>query len=458
MHRPWRHSARPRWLLPAIAIALLTAGWQSGARGHAFGAAPPGAQPNQPRHVALAQATDTPVSLPPAGSGQTPTPTPRVIVVAPPAATTQPTPPVIMTATAPPAVITEPTATATLTPAPTPTPLPTATPSPSPLPASPVRIDFTAEDWRGGYYRGDSQAYGRPWVAVYGAASAYPRATLQFTLDATPDRPATLAITGLDDELTALNPIAVEVNGEPIYSGPSPFLNWDGVGNGADAAWTAARFTIPTGYLRAGRNEIAVANRSPAASFNAPPYVLLADASLDIPGASASERTPVPIVPAALTRFAAADWRGGFYRGDSRFYGRPWVAIYGANSDYPRARLRFELDRQPVGAATLTVAGLDDELAERNPIAIDVNDQRLFTGPSPFLDWDGVGNGENAAWTEVEISIPANLLRPGRNTITMSNLSPTANFNAPPYILLADATLTVPGAQARALTSNQDTN
>ena len=292
-------------------------------------------------------------------------------------------------------------------------------------------------------------------MAVYGAASAYPVAALDLNLDVLPGGPSTLSITGLDDELDALNPISVEINGQSIFSGPSPFLNWDGIGDGANAAWTTARFTIPAGLLRAGTNEIAVANRSPAASFNAPPYVLLSGATLEIP--ASTERTPVPIVPSASgARFSAADWRGGFYRGDSLFYGRPWVAVYGAESEYPRARLRFRLDRQPRGTATLTVAGLDDEWGELNPIAIDVNDQRLFAGPSPFLNWDGIGNGDNAAWTRVDISIPAELLRPGRNTITIANLSPTANFNAPPYILLGDATLAVPGAEVSVETSNQD--
>jgi hypothetical protein len=344
--------------------------------------------------------------------------------------------------------------------------LPTATPSPTPPPAVPtlapardVRISFSADDWVGGYYRGDSQAYGRPWVAVYGALSEFPRATLTFTLDATPGRAATFSIMGLDDEWAALNPIALEVNGEPVFSGPSPFVNWDGVGTGANAAWTTVPFTIPSGLLRAGPNEIAFANLTPVASFNSPPYVLLADATLEIAaqavGAATTSIAPtaVPIVPssASWAVFTAADWGGAFYRGDDQFYGRPWSAIYGAASEYPRATIRFRLDAEPTGPATLTITGLDDELDAPNPIAIEVNGQQVFTGPSSFPNWDGVGNGENAAWTEVEVTIPAELLRQGRNEIAVANLSPSGNFNAPPYVLLADATLEAPGARAVAL-------
>ena len=305
----------------------------------------------------------------------------------------------------------------------------------------------------GGYYRGDSQAYGRPWVAVYGALSDFPRATLAFTLDATPGRPATISITGLDDEWAALNPIALEVNGQAVYSGPSPFLNWDGVGTGANAAWTTVPFTIPSGVLRAGANEITFANLTPVASFNSPPYVLLADATLEIATPAVGDSPAPPIVPSAgVATFTAADWRGAFYRGDDQFYGRPWSAIYGAASEYPRATVRFRLDAQPTGPATLTVTGLDDELETLNPMTIEVNGQQVFSGPSPFLNWDGVGNGENAVWTEVTVTIPAELLREGRNEIAIANLSPSSNFNAPPYILLADATLEAPGARATAVT------
>ena len=152
-------------------------------------------------------------------------------------------------------------------------------------------------------------------MAVYGALSEYPRATLGFTLDATPGRAATISITGLDDEWETLNPIALEVNGEAVYTGPSPFVNWDGIGNGANAAWTTVPFTIPSGMLRAGPNEIAFANLTPVASFNAPPYVLLADAILEISARATGETptpTPVPIVPSlrrGCLHRGGLDWR-----------------------------------------------------------------------------------------------------------------------------------------------------
>jgi hypothetical protein len=311
-------------------------------------------------------------------------------------------------------------------------------------PSSRVRIDFSAEDWVGGFYRGDSRAYGRPWVALYGAASAYPRATLTFSLGATPVQAATLTVAGLDDEWRAANEIALEVNGQRVFSGPSPFPNWDGVGNGADAAWTRVSFTIPAGALQAGTNRISVANLTPGANFNAPPYVLLADAALEVPGRG-SEPQPTP-PQSSIATFTAADWRGGYYQGNGRFYGRAWTAVYGAASAYPRATLRFRLDAAPSGPSTFTMTGLDDELPAANPIAVEVNGTRVFSGPSPFANWDGIGNGANAAWTRAAITIPAEMLRAGRNEIAVLNLSPSANVNAPPYILLGEATLEMRGA------------
>ena len=294
--RPWP-KARRRWRADARRHPF------HGVRAHPAGvagiAADATATPT-PR-VILIRPTSTPSSLPtataPPNRAALPTATPPVITIETPAPSgVTPTP----TATAAPTLPPPPTATPlpTATPAPTATPLPTATPSPTPpaaptlAPARDVRLQFTAEDWVGGYYRGDSQAYGRPWTAVYGALSDYPRATLGFTLDATPGRAATISITGLDDEWETLNPIALEVNGEAVYSGPSPFVNWDGIGNGANAAWTTVPFTIPSGVLRAGPNEITFANLTPVASFNSPPYVLLADAVLEISGQATGETRP----------------------------------------------------------------------------------------------------------------------------------------------------------------------
>jgi hypothetical protein len=409
----------------------------------------------------LARAVITPHSLPtvPAAARATPdaqpTPTPRVIRVA------DPTPTMPSHSTAPVAITNEaetpsPPANPTATPLP-----PTESPPPvtaTPAPAALARQTFSAEHWRGGYYRGDGLAYGRAWVAVYGAQSAYPKVSLSFTLPAAPGEDATLSVTGLDDEWAELNEISLAVNGEEVFAGPSPFLNWDGVGDGANAAWTAVAFRIPAESLRPGGNELVLSNLTPAANFNAPPYVLLADAALEVAsdGGAAPQSPAITAPPTAPSATAAgiiptSVWEGVYRPREPMHFARPWVAIYGELSVYSRATAAFRLDAAPTGPATLMLNGIDDEWLDSTPLVIEVNGEQVYSGASPFANWDGTAAGAETAWTPAEITIPPELLRPGRNRITVINLSPAANIGSPPYVLLGDASLQAPGATVTAL-------
>ncbi|HET8523179.1 MAG TPA: cupin domain-containing protein [Thermomicrobiales bacterium] len=146
--------------------------------------------------------------------------------------------------------------------------------------------------------------------------------------------------------------------------------------------------------------------------------------------------------------FSASDWTGGWYRSDSDWYGRPWMAIYGAESDYPNARLSFSLDINPSGKATLSVTGLDDEWPGNTRINIDVNGKNIFSDESPFQSWDGdlTTQGANAVWTTVQFPIPPGVLQRGSNLVAISNLEPYSNFSDPPYILLSDAEVETHGS------------
>jgi hypothetical protein len=134
-------------------------------------------------------------------------------------------------------------------------------------------------------------------VAIYGDLSVYSRAAAAVQLDAAPTGPATLTLIGIDDEWLDLNPIAIKVNGQQVFSGASPFANWDGVTTSAAAAWTPVTITIAPELLKAGRNRITVANLSPTDHVGAPPYVLLGDASLQAPGATVIVPAPEPDAP-----------------------------------------------------------------------------------------------------------------------------------------------------------------
>jgi hypothetical protein len=151
------------------------------------------------------------------------------------------------------------------------------------LPSISEPLVFGAEDWQGGLYRSNAEWYGRPWIAVYGAFSEFPIASLTFWLEAQQAEQATLLLTGLDDEFPANTTIEIAVNGVPIYTGPSPFSNWDGnmATQGVDAAWQQASFSVPADLLVAGANQLTVANLEPTANYNGPPWVLLADAAIE---------------------------------------------------------------------------------------------------------------------------------------------------------------------------------
>jgi serine/threonine-protein kinase len=138
--------------------------------------------------------------------------------------------------------------------------------------------------------------------------------------------------------------------------------------------------------------------------------------------------------------FSADDWQGGFTRTDGGFLGRPWTAVYGANSGYGEATLSFELDAAPTGEAELRITGVDDEAGSDGPISVLVNGVEIYSGPSPFPNWDG-GDTSTGPWREERFSIPAGLLQEGENQITVTNLNPSGNIDSPPYVLLSDARL-----------------
>jgi hypothetical protein len=153
--------------------------------------------------------------------------------------------------------------------------------------------------------------------------------------------------------------------------------------------------------------------------------------------------TATPVEEGDTIDFAASDWIGGFYQSDPElqdYYGRPWVAVYGAQSDYPQAMLAFELDAAPAAPVQITMLGLDDELEALNPIAIEINDRRVYEDEDIFANWNAV-SGDPTVWSEVRLTIDPSLLEEGVNTLTLLNREPSASFNGPPYFLLGAGTI-----------------
>jgi hypothetical protein len=156
---------------------------------------------------------------------------------------------------------------------------------------------------------------------------------------------------------------------------------------------------------------------------------------------------PVTSVSTTVT-LAANQWTGGYYQGNGVWYGRPWTALYGSQTQYSTASITVQLGSTPTAPVTLTLVGLNDESGNKNPIQITVNGTTIFNGTSWFASWDGSGQGQNAPWTTVAITIPTSYFTVGANSVVVSNLSNSSNFSMPPYVLLGAAQLNLPGASA----------
>jgi hypothetical protein len=201
------------------------------------------------------------------------------------------------------------------------------------------------------------------------------------------------------------------------------------VASPARAAQTAPTPT-PISFTVIGKTPTATATATAAAPTATPR-----------PTPSPTATTPPPTAPttsAASITFDAQDWQGGLFRGDGQAYGRPWVAIYGAQSQYPRATLSFELPAAPSGPVAFHVAGLDDEIAGPTSIAIEINGATVQLA-SPFADFNA--DFTNANWTELDLLIPAELLQAGQNSIAFANLAQSASVGLPPYFLLGEGTI-----------------
>lgn len=156
---------------------------------------------------------------------------------------------------------------------------------------------------------------------------------------------------------------------------------------------------------------------------------------------------------ATTLTFNASAWQGGWHRNDSGFLGRPWTALYGAQSAYPQAALVFSLTVAPTGPMTLTLTGISDESGVRDRIGMTVNNETIYTGPAWFAGWNGVGTGQDAIWTTVVVTLPASLFQRGVNQISIANQHPGANFGKPPYVDLGAARLVIPGAGGSVITN-----
>jgi hypothetical protein len=137
--------------------------------------------------------------------------------------------------------------------------------------ATAVRLEDSA--WQGGYGYADGRTYGgRNATWIYGATTEYSAMRAEFELDEAPACEAALVVEGMDSEGPAKTAISVAVNGAEIYRGPNPLPDDDlPLESGT---WATHAFSFDGGLLRAGRNEVRIANLE-AGQFGRPPFFML---------------------------------------------------------------------------------------------------------------------------------------------------------------------------------------
>ena len=106
---------------------------------------------------------------------------------------------------------------------------------------------------------------------------------------------------------------------------------------------------------------------------------------------------------------------------------RPTAYITGQGTPTSEMTTTFSLNQfPPTTDYLLIITGADDFLPEKCPIRITLNNEVIFEGPNPFL---------NTQWNTQTADISANSFDT-TNVLTITNISPNGNFDAPPAFLL----------------------
>lgn len=106
---------------------------------------------------------------------------------------------------------------------------------------------------------------------------------------------------------------------------------------------------------------------------------------------------------------------------------RPTAIVTGIGTPTSEMSTAFELTKQPLSDSfQLIVSGADDFQDEKCPIRITLNDKVVFEGPNIF---------SNKKWDIERFDLSTNMLK-SNNVLTITNISPTGNFDAPPAFML----------------------
>ncbi len=209
----------------------------------------------------------------------------------------------------------------------------------------------------------------------------------------------------------------------------------------SDVAGVTAVRTPDTSGEMPGITIVETTTAAPAGASGPAPSTAPAAAATSAPAAPTGAPTSEPTAtPAPLGREVVVDddaFRGGF-SAPRNYRGRTARWVYGALGPYDTMTASFTIDGTP-GTGELLLKGIDSEGGAPTPMEIRINDTVIYQGgnPLPKETW----RGPVAPWGEATFPIPDGVLHGGRNIITISNLAPVNNFNAPPYVMVDAAVI-----------------
>jgi Alpha galactosidase C-terminal beta sandwich domain len=137
---------------------------------------------------------------------------------------------------------------------------------------------------------------------------------------------------------------------------------------------------------------------------------------------------------------------GGYKRGRQAIL-RTKGVLNGAGSTTSKMTLAFTLDRTPKGKVGLKIKGIDDRFEAQCPVAVTVNGKVLAKGitfPNNRCIKENLNQRYFLGWEEREVTIPAELLKKGKNTLTLANTRSIYTAERWPYAIVDSVTFAFP--------------
>jgi len=141
---------------------------------------------------------------------------------------------------------------------------------------------WSVKDLQGGGDCPNFMNKGKNGKAIWGKRTNLPTLSATCELGFGRYGPGTLIITSLRHDRKEPCLIAILVNGQEIFSGPNPATTWE---------WAEQKFTVPSGLLRTGKNEIRINNTEDSNKMGASPW-FMANA-MELQGALLPEFPPI---------------------------------------------------------------------------------------------------------------------------------------------------------------------